>query len=157
MPLGPCWLASAGVEPLNLVLRVGLSLLCPLYRAVSPVAPGGRFTLSIHISATPRPSQACQPSAGLSAAPGAWERGLSDASGLCTSSPSEPLGSTAGIAWGCVLRSQATSVLWKYLYHSSRLLSYICRDCLDFFRFLSALGLRNPTWELENPEIDSLS
>lgn len=51
------------------------------------MAPGGRFTFNILLSPTAGSSQVCCLSAGVSAVLSVQERGLCDASGLCTLSP----------------------------------------------------------------------
>lgn len=59
-----------------------------MFPAVPSMVPCGRFTLNVLLGPTSGPSQACWLSAGLSAVPRAWERGVGGASGLYTWSPS---------------------------------------------------------------------
>lgn len=90
--LGPCspgaLLALAQVEPVLVAPGAVLLLLHHLlFPAVPSMAPGGRFTFNILLSPTAGSSQVCCLSAGVSAVPSVQERGLCDASGLCTLSP----------------------------------------------------------------------
>lgn len=78
----------AQVEPVLVAPGAVLLLLHYLLsHAVPSMAPGGRFTFNILLSPTARSSQVCCLSAGVSAVPSVQERGLCDASGLCTLSP----------------------------------------------------------------------
>lgn len=90
--MGPCstgaLLALAQVEPVFVAPGAVLLLLHHLlFPAVPSVAPGGGFTFNILLSPTAGSSQVCCLSAGVSAIPSVQERGLCDASGLCTLSP----------------------------------------------------------------------